>query len=306
MRFVAVLNRNGGTLRTMDVEAFSARMREILGLAGHSVETRIVAGDEIVDALDEAAAMDSVDVVLVGGGDGTVSAAAGRLMNGAKALAVLPAGTMNLFARSLAIPQTLEGALAAFADGEIRPVDIASANGRPFVHQFSIGMHAKMIHLRSKMEFGSRLGKMRASMAAAWRTVRNPPAMDVELTIGDAEILARTSGVGVTNNLLGEGHLPYADRPDGGVLGIYVTMASESHELFHFFLNMARGRWRDNEQVEIHQAEKVKLAIRTRKARLMAAIDGELCRLEHETNIEIHPKSLLVLTPRQDVPMPTR
>jgi hypothetical protein len=37
----------------------------------------------------------------------------------------------------------------------------------------------------------------------------------------------------------------------------------------------------------------------------MAAIDGELCRLEHETNIEIHPKSLLVLTPRQDVPMPT-
>ena len=38
---------------------------------------------------------------------------------------------------------------------------MASANDRPFVHQFSIGMHAKMVHLRERMEFGSRLGKIR-------------------------------------------------------------------------------------------------------------------------------------------------
>ena len=302
MRFVAVLNRDGGTLRTTDLEAFSTRMREILEQAGHSVEIRVVAGDEIVDALDKAAATRSADVVLVGGGDGTTSAAAGRLMNGKKALAVLPAGTMNLFARSLGIPQTLEGALAAFAEGEIKAVDVASANGRPFVHQFSIGMHAKMIHLRSKMEFGSRLGKMRASLTAAWRTIRNPPAMDVALTIGEAEVLTRTSGIGITNNLLGEGHLPYADHPDGGVLGIYVTLARERRELFHFFLNMARGKWRENEQVEIHQAEKVKLTIRNMRSKFISAIDGELCKLDRQTLIEIHPKSLLVLVPKPSEP----
>src|SRR5690606_28446370 len=128
-----------------------------------------------------------IDVVLAGGGDGTISAAAARLMGRKKALAILPAGTMNLFARGLGIPQTLDAAVQAFANGEVRAVDMASANGRPFVHQFSIGMHARMVQLREKMEFGSRLGKISASTRAAWATLNNPPAIEVLLTIGDAE-----------------------------------------------------------------------------------------------------------------------
>ncbi|TIS12634.1 MAG: diacylglycerol kinase family lipid kinase, partial [Mesorhizobium sp.] len=133
----------------------------------------IVAGGEIATALEKAIAMRNVDVVLAGGGDGTVSTAASLLMNKKKALAILPAGTMNLFARSLGIPQTLEAALKAFTDAEVKAVDMATANGRPFVHQFSIGMHARMVQLREKMDFGSRLGKMRASVRAAWATIKN-------------------------------------------------------------------------------------------------------------------------------------
>ena len=108
---------------------------------------------------------------------------------------------------------------------------MASANGRPFVHQFSIGMHAKMVGMRDKMEFASRLGKMRASIRAALATVLDPPSLKVSLTIGDAEILTRATGIGITNNLFGEGHLPYADQPDGGVLGIYVTVARERGQI---------------------------------------------------------------------------
>ncbi|TIT56063.1 MAG: diacylglycerol kinase family lipid kinase, partial [Mesorhizobium sp.] len=106
--------------------------------------------------------------------------------------------------------QTLDAALKSFADGEVIAVDMASANGRPFIHQFSIGLHAKMVQLREGMEFGSRLGKMRASARAAWATIKNPPALKVTLTIGEAEIVTRATGIGVTNNLFGEGHLPYA------------------------------------------------------------------------------------------------
>ncbi|TIO14583.1 MAG: diacylglycerol kinase family lipid kinase, partial [Mesorhizobium sp.] len=139
----AVLNKDGGTLRTTDVAAFADRVRELLEAAGHSVQIDIVAGGEIATALEKAIAMRNVDVVLAGGGDGTVSTAASLLMNKKKALAILPAGTMNLFARSLGIPQTLEAALKAFTDAEVKAVDMATANGRPFVHQFSIGMHAR-------------------------------------------------------------------------------------------------------------------------------------------------------------------
>lgn len=297
MRFAAVLNRDGGTLRTTDLPAFSEQMRKTLEAAGHSIDIDIVAGGDIEAALEKAAARRGVNVVLAGGGDGTISAAAALLMNRKKALAILPAGTMNLFARGLGIPQTLDAAVKSFADGEVIAVDIASANGRPFVHQFSVGLHAKMVQLRQKMEFGSRLGKMRASVRAAWETIKNPPAMNVTLTIGEAEIITRTTGIGITNNLFGEGHLPYADNPTGGVLGIYIAVARQRGELAKFFLDMARGRWRDSEHVEIHQADKAVLKIHSAVKKFRAVMDGELVRLDRETEIRIHPGALNVLVP---------
>lgn len=297
MRFAAVLNRDGGTLRTIDLDEFCDRARRTMEAAGHSLDIDIVDGSDIAASLDKAAARRGIDVVLAGGGDGTISAAAARLMGRRKALAILPAGTMNLFARGLGIPRTLDAAIEAFAGGEVMAVDIATANGRPFVHQFSIGMHARMVRLRDRMEFGSRLGKIRASARAAWATIDNPPAMDVTLAIGEAEVKTRTTGIGVTNNLFGEGHLPYADNPAGGVLGIYVTMARQRGDLLRFFFNMARGRWRDNEHVEIHQSDKVTLKIHSRARKFSAVLDGELVGLERETAIEIHPGALKVLVP---------
>ena len=250
-------------------------------------------------ALDKAVRKRNVDVVLAGGGDGTISAAAARLMGKKKALAVLPAGTMNLFARGLGIPQTLDGAVEAFATGRIRPVDMATANGKPFVHQFSIGMHARMIHLRDKMDFGSRLGKIGASFKAAWTTLVDPPAMNVTLVIGEAELEAHASAIGITNNLFGEGHLPYADDPAGGTLGVYVTVARARGEVLKFAFNVARGKWRDNEHVEIHQTDHVVLKIRRSRKKPYAAMDGELVDLDKETDLKIHPRALNVLVPAE-------
>jgi diacylglycerol kinase family enzyme len=301
MRFAAVLNQDGGTLRTIDLGAFSDQLRRTLEAAGHSVEINIVAGRDIASALEKAIARRNIDVVLAGGGDGTISTAASLLMNKKKALAVLPAGTMNLFARGLGIPQTLEAALQSFADGEVIAVDMASANGQPFVHQFSVGMHAKMVQLREKMEFASRLGKMQASARAAWAAIRNPLALQVSLSIGRAEIVTRTTGIGISNNLFGEGHLPYADNPAGGVLGIYVSVARRRHHLAKLLLDMLRGRLRRSAHVEVHQAGRVVLKILSPARKFSAVLDGELIRLERETTIEIHPGALNVLIPSSGV-----
>jgi diacylglycerol kinase family enzyme len=297
MRFVAVLNREGGTLRTTDIEAFSKSITDVLTQAGHTVEVRAVDGRHIVEELETVSRMRSVDVVLAGGGDGTISAAATALMGKKKALAVLPAGTMNLFARSLNIPQSLDGAVTAFATGKVKAVDLASADGEPFIHQFSIGLHAKMVILRDKMEFKSRFGKMGASIKAAYRTVLNPPSLRVRLKIGETQIETRASGIGITNNLFGEGHLPYADEPDGGTLGIYVTVARERSELIRFAVNLARGKWRDNSHVDIHEAEEVELTLLGSHKRFRSVIDGELCPLKRTTRFEIHKKALNVLVP---------
>ncbi len=297
MRFLAVLNRDGGTLQTIDLDEFSDRMRETVEAAGHSLDIEIVAGDGLMAALKNAR-KSNADVILAGGGDGTISAAAGTLMDSDKALAVLPAGTMNLFARSLGIPLSLDEAVSELVAGSFRQVDVASANGRPFVHQFSVGMHAKLVHLRSKMVFGSRLGKLIASTQAAWDTVLNPPLINVSIKLPEGEIMARASAIGITNNLFGEGHLPFAEKPDGGVLGIYVTVARERSEVLSFVFNMARGKWKENPQVEIHESEEVVLKVKSPRKRLKSVIDGELCELEAETRIVIHAGALRVLAPK--------
>lgn len=298
MRFVAVLNKDGGTLRTTDLDALGDRMTNAIRSMGGTVDIEMVPGNDVVQALEKAAARRSVDVLIAAGGDGTISAAASILMNRKMALAVLPAGTMNLFARSLGVNQSLEAAVDALSDGEIRAVDIATANGVPFVHQFSVGLHAKMVHLRDRMDFSSRLGKIGASVRAAYHTVLNPPSLKVTIDVDGDSLDVRTTGIGVSNNLFGEGHLPYADQPDGGVLGVYITRAREKSELLRLGFDMIRGRYGQSPHVDLKQGRKVVLRLPAAYRRFKAVIDGELRPLERETVVEIHPGALNVFAPK--------
>lgn len=297
MKFIAILNRGGGTLRTMDLDAFSDRLRQTLEAHGHTVEINIVDSGEIMPALEKAARARSADIVLVGGGDGTISAAAAALKDKSKALAVLPAGTMNLFARSLGFPLDLDEAVEAFASGVIRAVDVASVNGHVFIHQYSVGLHAKMVKERDSLDFASRLGKIGASVRAGVRTILNPPTMRVEMEIGGSTIKVKTSGIGISNNIFGEGHLPYADDPAGGKLGIYVASAATRWDALHIMADSMRGKFDQSTRVTVHESNEVKLKFTRVKSRHRCVIDGELSKLDRQVAIRIHPGALKVLAP---------
>ncbi len=296
MRFEVILNRDGGSLRTLDLDAFADQLASTLMDAGHQVNVAKVEAGKVDDAL-KAAVSGDCDVIMVGGGDGTVSSAASILKETDKALAILPAGTMNLFARSLGIPLVLDEAITALADGHIRSVDLATANDKVFVHQFSVGLHAKLIRVRERHTFNSRIGKIWASIRAAFTTFVNPPRLRVLLNIDGSDKRISTAGIGVSNNLFGEGHLPYTDTPDGGVLGVYVTRSRSLRDFARFALNLMWGRWQNNDEVDVTPAKNVTITMR-RSDRLGCAMDGELYDLDTVTTIRIHPRALYVLVPR--------
>jgi diacylglycerol kinase (ATP) len=83
-------------------------------------------------------------LVVVGGGDGTVSCAAGVLadlpVSERPVLGVLPLGTANDFARTLDIPAGLEEACRALAGGKVVDIDLGRANGAPFLNVASLGL----------------------------------------------------------------------------------------------------------------------------------------------------------------------
>lgn len=302
MRFIAVLNRSGGTLRTMDLEAFSANAVAIFGRHGHELECRVVAGGEVDGALRKAATSAGVDAIIAGGGDGTISTAAGIAYETGMTLAVLPVGTMNLFARALGVPLVLDEALEAIAGGEVGTVDIATANDRPFVHQFGVGVHARLVRIRENLSYGSRYGKMLASLRAIGAAAINPPQFEVEFHTRGTTQKRRVSGIAVSNNPLGEGQI-HADRLDGGVLGVYVAAPLSTSALLKLVADVFMGTWRASPVVTEKEVDDVTLHFPRRKRGAHAVIDGELIKLDRSVTLKIHPKGLKVLLPRSPGPV---
>lgn len=304
MRFVGVFNRDGGTFRTMDPVAFSEQATSILAEAGHSLDCRFVDHSELAAALTAAAERLDADAMLVGGGDGTVSAAARAAFASKRPLAVLPAGTMNLFAHSLGLPLDLPGALRAIARGTVQEVDVASANGRVFVHLFSVGIHPRLVHIRERMTYRSRLGKIAASLQSVMRAIKRPPRFEAEIGAAQGRERRLCSSIIVSNNPLGEGAVPFAPRLDGGVLGIYITPPMTAADMSRLLVDVLLGRWRDSPLVAAREYSELTLGFPHKKVSAEASIDGELIPLDTRVELKIHPRSLKVIAPARGPALP--
>lgn len=299
MRFRAILNRDGGTLRTIDLDAFRENAEALFAREGHELDCRVIGGKEVDTALAEASKDQAVDVMLAGGGDGTISAAAAAAYISGKPLAVLPAGTMNLFARALGMPLDLDTALEAIARGRIERIDIATANGRPFVHQYGVGIHARLVRIRNGMTYSDRVGKMMASLRAIMATAIDPPRFEVELVGPDGAKTHMVSGIAVSNNPLGDGPIPVAARLDSGLLGVYLAASTTSGELVALALDVFTGRWRDNALVSEAEVPEVVLRFPKRKRSNHAVVDGELIPLEPSVTLKLHPQAMAVVRPAE-------
>jgi YegS/Rv2252/BmrU family lipid kinase len=120
----------------------------------------------MAEALDQVIA-DGHDLVVVGGGDGTVSYAAGRVAGTGVVLGVLPLGTANDLARTLEIPNNLAEACAVIADGKVVDIDLGRANGQPFLNVASVGLSVGVTEALSP-----RLKRYIGPLAYAIATVR--------------------------------------------------------------------------------------------------------------------------------------
>lgn len=123
-------------------------------------------GADLGSTLDQVLA-DGHDLVIVGGGDGTLTSAAGRLAGTRIMLGVLPLGTANDFARTLEIPSNLARACATIADGKVVDIDLGRANGQPFLNVASAGLSVGITAALSP-----RLKRLLGPLAYAVATVR--------------------------------------------------------------------------------------------------------------------------------------
>src|SRR5262249_19757141 len=83
---------------------------------------------------------DQVDLIIIGGGDGTLNAAAEGLVEAQKPLGILPLGTANDLCRTLNIPHDLPSAGAVIRAGHQRRIDLGWVNGKHFFNAASLSL----------------------------------------------------------------------------------------------------------------------------------------------------------------------
>lgn len=137
--------------------------------------------------LAERFASEGEPVVIAAGGDGTLNEVVRGLAGSSSILGVIPAGTMNVFAREMGIPfDSLDRALAVIDAGNVREVDLFEANGSPFVQMAGVGFDAQVIE-ETTWESKKMLGPLAYLLAAVKVLGEKPPMMEVICADGRRE-----------------------------------------------------------------------------------------------------------------------
>jgi diacylglycerol kinase family enzyme len=117
--------------------------------ADHEVEVAETNRRDHATSLARGAAHDGKDVVVVLGGDGTLNEAANGLAGSDTALATLPGGSTNVFARTLGLPndpiEATSDLLDALARESIRSIGLGNVNGRYFLFHTGVGFDAAIV-----------------------------------------------------------------------------------------------------------------------------------------------------------------
>jgi diacylglycerol kinase (ATP) len=129
--------------RARQGEQDAARARSLLTSAGVVIHaTYALKSAARLPETVRAALQDGCDLIILGGGDGSVSSVVDDLARHHTVLGLLPLGTANDFARTLGIPTDLHAACATIAEGKIVDVDLGLADGNYFVNVAHVGLGA--------------------------------------------------------------------------------------------------------------------------------------------------------------------
>ena len=163
--------------------------RTLRFLMSHAQWFALYASRSAEDATELAAklAADGEPVVVAAGGDGTLNAVVQGLAGTSTALGVLPAGTMNVFARELGLPfNSLKKSFNVLEEGFVKEVDLFEVNGHAFVQMAGVGFDAQVIK-ETNLETKKIFGPMAYVMAAMKVLGDTPPKMRVVCEDGRVE-----------------------------------------------------------------------------------------------------------------------
>ena len=238
-------------------------------------------------------AVGSAPMVIVGGGDGTLSSTIDFFKGHDTVFGILPLGTANSFARALGLPLDLAGAVNVIANGIPRRIDLGCIDGDYFGNTASIGL-SPLIARTLPNKLKKRLGRIgyalwAAKVGFAFRPFR------LTIDYGHARSTVWATEVRIANGgFFGGVELVEDAEVDSGEIIIQIVSGKSKPNLLSSWVsNMLKLRNRDQWQAEI-RAKKLRL---TTDPVMDVTIDGELATKTPIT-VSIAPKAVVIAAPR--------
>lgn len=269
-----------------------AAARDVLEKADISVtEIKPGKGEDVSDIILRNAK--HYDFAIVGGGDGTLNAAAPALVKTGMPLGVIPLGTANDFARTVGIPADPAKAAELIAAGKLRDIDLGEVNGHLFFNVASIGFSAELAQDLTE-HAKKRFGVFGYGVVAARLLLRSRLfTAFVDHDGATEKIRALQVSVGNGKHYGGGMTVEEAATADDGKLDFYSLEVDHWWRLLALLPSLRKGTQGKWDDVRAFQTTEV--TIRTSKPRPVNT-DGELSTYT-PAHFRIRPKALKVFVP---------
>jgi len=296
-RIICVLNAGSGTGAA---DTAQARVQQFCAASGCAVHfVMIKPGCDLEGELAEALATPA-DVVVAGGGDGTVSAVVTAIIAHELRLGVLPLGTLNHFAQDLGIPSDLDAALEVIFAGHTLAVDVGVVNDRNFVNNSSLGLYAQIVQLRERHKARG----LRKWFVAAWATLgvtEGSSAFRVRIVVDGRDVVRWTPLLFIGNNEYRMAGIDAGTRDSltGGALAMYVVKTDGRRGLLRLLWRILSGTAVGSDELALLCVREatIDLPHAASRAEIAVAIDGEVMTLSLPLSYAVRPAALHVCVP---------
>jgi diacylglycerol kinase (ATP) len=241
---------------------------------------------------------DGVDLLVVWGGDGMVQRCVDALAGTDVALAVVPAGTANLFATNLGIPQDIEQAVAIALRGDRRKLDAGRFNGEHFAVMAGAGFDAAMIR-DADGTLKDRLGRAAYVVTGSKNLRAKPFKAKIEVDgapwyAGDASCIL----IGNVGRLFGGVDVFEDASPDDGRLEIGVVHADGVTDWVRTLARTAVGHAERSPLVQSTSARSMKVKL---NRKVLYELDGGDREKVKKFAVKVRPEAVTVCVPKPEL-----
>ncbi len=236
-----------------------------------------------------------VNLIIIGGGDGTLNLAVDSLVETGLPLGILPLGTANDLARTLGIPVALFEACRAIATGKKRYIDLGIVNGKYFFNVASIGLSVDITNNLTK-EAKRRWGVLAYAITASKMILQSRPFRAEIRCNGESEIV-KTLQVAVGNGKHYGGGMTIAHDAtiDDQRLDLYSLEVKYCWQFIGMLPSIWKGKYQ--ESFGFRSLSSSVISVYTRKPRPINT-DGEIVTYT-PAHFQVVPLALAVMVPRK-------